>query len=166
MYAGLYGGPKNPELEAENRDLRRELKDTTLLMGNCKRTNDLLSEGKYKLAAELVEKTKRHDSMHTKYCELHTAASDLYYAAHWSPDRTVNAVKLWTRLRDIAGFDVGFSPKPNTTFWFGQFQESDHKVKGLIIEIEKLKRDLLVVNDAKNMYYTRLQAIKRASTGE
>jgi hypothetical protein len=42
---------------------------------------------------------------------LREAARDLYYAAHWTADREVDAVKLWTDLRDAAGFEPGHSPK-------------------------------------------------------
>lgn len=40
------------------------------------------------------------------------AAEALYLAAHWSPDRDVDAVKLWTELRDALGLLPGTSPKP------------------------------------------------------
>ena len=40
------------------------------------------------------------------------AAHDVYYAAHWTADRTaVDAVALWTELRDAADFEHGKSPK-------------------------------------------------------
>ena len=31
----------------------------------------------------------------------------LYYAAHWYPDRVVDAEALWTELRDAAGIPPG-----------------------------------------------------------
>ena len=38
------------------------------------------------------------------------AIRNLYYAAHWTPDRPVDVVKLWTDVRDAAGFKPGGSP--------------------------------------------------------
>src|SRR5271156_374595 len=35
----------------------------------------------------------------------------LYYAAHWTPDRPVDAGELWTAVRDAAGFPKGNAPK-------------------------------------------------------
>jgi len=43
---------------------------------------------------------------------LHETIKKLYYAAHWTPDRPVDAEKLWTDLRDAAGLPRGNSPKP------------------------------------------------------
>jgi hypothetical protein len=42
---------------------------------------------------------------------LRNAVRNLYYAAHWTPDRPVDAVQLWTAVRDAAGFPTGNSPK-------------------------------------------------------
>jgi hypothetical protein len=42
---------------------------------------------------------------------LYEAVRNLYYAAHWTPDRPVDVVKLWTDVRDAAGFKPGGSPK-------------------------------------------------------
>lgn len=41
------------------------------------------------------------------------AVGNVYYAAHWSPDRKldVDAEELWENLRDAAGLPPGFSPK-------------------------------------------------------
>ena len=36
----------------------------------------------------------------------------LYYAAHWTPDRPVDADELWKDVRDACGFEKGHSPKP------------------------------------------------------
>jgi hypothetical protein len=41
------------------------------------------------------------------------AVRDLYYAAVWSADRPVDEAKLWTAVRDAAGFPPGQSPKPS-----------------------------------------------------
>jgi hypothetical protein len=43
---------------------------------------------------------------------LRSAARDVYYAGHWSCDRDVDAVGLWTNLRDASDFEPGLSPKP------------------------------------------------------
>lgn len=43
---------------------------------------------------------------------LRNAVSAVYYAAHWTPDRPVDAAKLWTDLRDAAGFEPGRAPSP------------------------------------------------------
>lgn len=40
------------------------------------------------------------------------AVRRLYYAAHWSPDRDVDAKKLWQDVRDAAGFESGHAPTP------------------------------------------------------
>jgi hypothetical protein len=42
---------------------------------------------------------------------LHEAIKKLYYAAHWTPDRPVDAAKLWTDVRDAAGLPKGNSPE-------------------------------------------------------
>src|SRR5271167_4622512 len=42
---------------------------------------------------------------------LRNAVRNLYYSAHWTPDRPVDVVKLWTDVRDAAGFKHGGSPK-------------------------------------------------------
>ena len=42
---------------------------------------------------------------------LRNAVRALYYSAHWTPDRPVDVVKLWTDVRDAAGFPKGNSPK-------------------------------------------------------
>ena len=42
------------------------------------------------------------------------AVRDLYYSAHWIPDRDVNAKRLWENVRDAAGFDRGNAPQPTT----------------------------------------------------
>jgi len=42
---------------------------------------------------------------------LRERVRDLYYSAHWTPDRPVDVVKLWTDVRDAAGFKPGGSPK-------------------------------------------------------
>lgn len=38
---------------------------------------------------------------------LRDAVEALYFAAHWSPDRPVDAAGLWTRVRDAAGIAPG-----------------------------------------------------------
>ena len=43
---------------------------------------------------------------------LRKAVSDVYYAAHWTPDRPCDAGRLWTDLRDAAGLKPGNAPKP------------------------------------------------------
>lgn len=45
---------------------------------------------------------------------LMRAAANLYFAAHWTPDRPCDADALWTELRDAAGLEPGHSPKPLT----------------------------------------------------
>jgi len=42
---------------------------------------------------------------------LREVVKNLYYAAHWTPDRPVDEAKLWTDIRDAAGFKPGGSPK-------------------------------------------------------
>ena len=39
------------------------------------------------------------------------AIRELYYAAHWTPDRPVDADRLWAAVRDAAGFTPGNAPK-------------------------------------------------------
>lgn len=39
--------------------------------------------------------------------ELLRAVHEVYYAANWSADRPVDEVRLWTDLRDAAGFTPG-----------------------------------------------------------
>jgi hypothetical protein len=47
----------------------------------------------------------------TEFDKLKYAVRNLYYSAHWTPDRPVDAVELWTAVRDAAGFPEGQSPK-------------------------------------------------------
>lgn len=42
--------------------------------------------------------------------DLQGAIHRLYYAAHWTPDRDVDARKLWEDVRDAAGFRPGHAP--------------------------------------------------------
>jgi hypothetical protein len=49
-------------------------------------------------------------TLRAENARLREAAKALYYAAHWTPDRDVDAVKLWTDLRDAAGFEPGNAP--------------------------------------------------------
>ena len=46
--------------------------------------------------------------------ELINSVRDIYYSACWSSDRLDSATeqRMWTRLRDAAGFEKGNSPKP------------------------------------------------------
>jgi hypothetical protein len=55
-------------------------------------------------------------SMARQYIELMNAVHNVYYAAQWTADRTVNEKALWTELRDKAGFTPGHSPKPTPLF--------------------------------------------------
>ena len=59
------------------------------------------------LFTELANLVIEHD-------KLVDAVRAVYYAAHWSADRPCDAQKLWTDLRDAAGFAPGGSPKPVT----------------------------------------------------
>lgn len=43
---------------------------------------------------------------------LQKAATALYEAAHWTADRPVDDVALWTELRDALGREPGGAPKP------------------------------------------------------
>jgi hypothetical protein len=42
-----------------------------------------------------------------QFRKLKIAVEELYYAAHWTPDRECDADDLWTRVRDAAGFTPG-----------------------------------------------------------
>lgn len=42
-----------------------------------------------------------------RFIDLAEAARELYYAAHWYPDRECEAIRLWTNLRDCAGIAPG-----------------------------------------------------------
>ena len=44
--------------------------------------------------------------------QLREAVRELYYAAHWSPDRDCDAQRLWARVRNAAGFERGNAPTP------------------------------------------------------
>ncbi len=46
-----------------------------------------------------------------KYEKLQEALKELYYSAHWIPDRNVDDYKLWTAVRDAAGFEPGQTEK-------------------------------------------------------
>jgi hypothetical protein len=49
-----------------------------------------------------------------QYLSLQRAVRDLYYAAAWKSDRLAGEreAKLWTNVRDAAGFESSGSPKP------------------------------------------------------
>ena len=42
-----------------------------------------------------------------KWGRMRAAVRELYYAAYWSPDRNVDAQKLWENVRDAAGIEPG-----------------------------------------------------------
>lgn len=66
---------------------------------------DLFADGAQAQAGALVNAVRRDAA-------LRAAVSDLYYAAHWTPDRPCDADALWTRLRDAAGLTPGNAPAP------------------------------------------------------
>jgi hypothetical protein len=43
---------------------------------------------------------------------LRAAATAIYEAGHWTCDRPVDEVGLWTELRDALGRNSGGAPKP------------------------------------------------------
>lgn len=45
------------------------------------------------------------------YLALREAVQEVYYAAHWTPDRPCGAIALWGHLRDAARLEPGHSPK-------------------------------------------------------
>ena len=47
-----------------------------------------------------------------KLLRLQHAATVIYEAAHWTADRPVDEVALWTELRDALGRDPGGAPTP------------------------------------------------------
>ena len=47
-----------------------------------------------------------------KFERLREAVKELYYAAHWTPDRECDDAALWTAVRDAAGLEPGGAPKP------------------------------------------------------
>ena len=55
-------------------------------------------------SGELYKELDQKDAVIEK---MKLAISALYYGAHWYPDRNVDAVKLWTDLRDAAGLEPG-----------------------------------------------------------
>lgn len=89
----------------------------------CRRRNDIVSadasltkQMARELAAALLE-AAGDGSAHlnvkaSKYEELRAAVAAVHYAAHWSPDRPVDADALWSKVRDVAGFALWMSPKP------------------------------------------------------
>jgi hypothetical protein len=42
-----------------------------------------------------------------KYEDLARAVENLYYSAHWRPDREVDSKTLWESVRDAAGLKPG-----------------------------------------------------------
>lgn len=52
------------------------------------------------------------EELEIKYNKLVNAVKAIYYGAHWTPDRPVDEAKLWTDLRDAAGFEPGKAPEP------------------------------------------------------
>lgn len=52
------------------------------------------------------------DGIYEEVQLMRFAITALYKAAHWTPDRPVDAVGLWTVLRDAAGLPPGQSPVP------------------------------------------------------
>jgi hypothetical protein len=60
-------------------------------------------------AADAMAEEVSHE---VKFVNLRNAVRRLYYAAHWTPDRAVDAGALWTDVRDACGFPHGNSPTP------------------------------------------------------
>lgn len=57
----------------------------------------------------MTKPLNREATMEQRYLQLHKAVTKLYFAAHWSPDRECDAEKIWTDLRNAAGFAPGYS---------------------------------------------------------
>jgi len=53
--------------------------------------------------------TNREELWKARFLALETAARELYYAAHWYPDRECDANDLWMNLRDAIGLPPGQS---------------------------------------------------------
>jgi hypothetical protein len=78
---------------------------------------------------KLVVPNEAYEAAKQQFTNLRDAVRDLYYAAHWTPDRPLHrtefgdefedgmrqipydAGELWTAVRDAAGFPKGGSPK-------------------------------------------------------
>lgn len=63
------------------------------------------------LEADLDDARGRAGSFEDAFAALRATVERLYYAAHWSPDRSVDAATLWTDVRDAAGLTPGETGK-------------------------------------------------------
>lgn len=88
-------------LEERAKELVRELKDCYSINTN---------EQDVAIARAALEAAVAQDRACTPTEKLIEAVRDLYYAAHWTPDRDVDAIALWTAVRDAAGFEAGHAP--------------------------------------------------------
>jgi ElaB/YqjD/DUF883 family membrane-anchored ribosome-binding protein len=64
------------------------------------------------LKIELAQALDESNRIMEGWKRLHAAVGAVYYSALWSADRPVDERRLWTELRDAAGFVPGNSPKP------------------------------------------------------
>ncbi len=56
--------------------------------------------------------SKQQQEEAVSFPNLRDAVRVLYYSAHWTPDRPVDAGEIWTAVRDAAGFPKGNAPVP------------------------------------------------------
>lgn len=123
-------GVSNMELElgrmrAENATLRAELETERMRLTACSiaagmNTREIAAhhrigpDNKYYSAsyADVCRAVDREMDLRDELAQRREAVRALYYAAHWYPDRDVDAAELWTRVRDVFGFAPGSSPKP------------------------------------------------------
>lgn len=57
------------------------------------------------------ETEEQQEEQRDRFIVLRDAVRNLYYGAHWTPDRPVDAAERWTAVRDACGFPKGGSPK-------------------------------------------------------
>ena len=61
---------------------------------------------------KVVVEASALDAAVNRFETLRNAVRRLYYCAHWTPDRPVDAGEVWGDVRDACGFPHGNSPKP------------------------------------------------------
>jgi hypothetical protein len=124
---------KNDEkLRAELKDAQSRIPTATELERICQSTIDEAGSSKDEEIVRLTQRSKNDSATisvlrqelsrvdhelvlyRKRFNALHIAVREVYYSAHWHPDRHIDGgdLLLWEYLRDAAGFPKGDGPKP------------------------------------------------------
>ena len=77
-----------------------------------------------------------------RHISLCQAVKQLYYSAHWYPDRRVDADKLWRTVRDAAGLPEGKSSSVLGPSRVGNLARDDETIARLRHALVLARKDL------------------------